>query len=1407
MNHCKSAYSVMLFAFLISTITPIADIFAQRKWERKIIKINNFFEEGNTQKAGAILKRAKRKTAKKLGSENKFMPTLLLFEARQNLTVSVMTHFQDNIEAAIALSAKNDGEDHLNYKRIIYQAANLYTEGGYFNDAALLFKRLLPLPDTLLPATLPEINLGFAQALAGQGYYFKAVEILHAQQEAFTKRLIKVEMVTDSKGNLKKKKLSKKEVRQRFAQYYKLLTLNASILGKQGNLNSADSLFEYVSKLSKKEMGKKSLSYIYNKVENAKILLENGIENLPADMDLQKMIIRVSKKMRPIHPLALELQMMDLKDLIVHGKDTGFEYRKNKLNNTIGQSIGGVSIYRVGIKLLEYDPHILSGKRKLLYEKQEVSTLFNSAAGLPNNNPLSIDVFESLRDIALYTKRYDEAGKMLEKIVEVKIKLCGSDAPETHLARIQQANFLLDYTNQIAKAKEIYDQSYYASVKDQISPYHKNFIDMLNHIARMAELNDNFKEATEALDQALYLSRSKYDDKDFKYGEELNFIARLQIKLGQYDKAALNIAKSVSVLDEYKRDDEKVVGYTRALQTKAILEGIYGDFDGARQTLRQSARESKKNEIFSGNDELTTGLELSSLYVQLGEYRKAEKLLPDLIKNVEQMYGGNSLLLAEPLNTLGRLKFAKGEYSEALKITERSYAIANQVFGPSSTKTAIVKSLLSDIYFALGNYPKAEALVNEALTNQELRFGSDHVEVAKSKSKLALIKFNQNEDPAIIEKMIIESRNVMARKLGDGNPQYAEVLKQMAAFYTSQNKFDVAFASLTQAGLIWKNKTSIGGIENVHMGEIYSLTADTYYQMKNYDKADHFYNQALQVYDKYFKDGHPDYARIQAQLARACYMNQEFRKARRNIESALNSHEQYLKKIFPSLSEYEKTRYWNTIKGDFEFYNTLAFSRVDDFKGLSEKIYNYQLLTKALLLSSSIKIRERVNASFDEDLKKSYNDWVQKKESLTAAYSMSTDQLKENNLDMTLLEADVEKLEKSLSEKAEIFGDSFDANKYSYEQIQKGLKTNEVAMEMVRFRHFDHSFTDSIVYVGLYIRDSGRPKIIEFSDGKKMEGRYMSYYRNSMINRQTDEYSYKIFWEPIKNEIGAHSALYLSPDGIYNQINLEAIPSPDGRFVIDDSNVIIVSNTRDLAKRKPVLLSKGSFSYASATVIGNPSFYLTSSTDARSVVSLPGTEAEVQALEDLFKQTGIKTKKFMDNSASEEIIKELENPSIFHIATHGFYAATDAEEGKSNMTKNPLLKSGLLLKGAGDILEKDKYNYNSENGILTSYEAMNLNLDNTSLVVLSACETGLGDVANGEGVYGLQRAFMVAGARSLIMSIFKVDDESTKKLMLSFYSKWLSTGQLRESFIEAKKEIRTTNPDPIYWGSFMMIGL
>ncbi|MBX2963799.1 MAG: CHAT domain-containing protein [Cyclobacteriaceae bacterium] len=1409
---------ITVFLCLFSLISGAS--YAQKKFDKALAKADKSYANGDYSKALKELNKYKSMVTSKLGPSNASMPAYYTRFAKFNLSYGVLASFESSLDQAITISISIFGENTPKHASTLIDVAEVYNLYGYYRKSREHLDKaseILSKEGQEDPVIKTKQILELAEAMIGQGFCNDALDLLRSNERFFANRAVDKE-TTVVDGKIKTERVPETEWKPRYSSYARMLSLMTLAYGRKGDIDSVDVSHKasrpWISK-NQKMIGETSLVltqadywFTLMYVENNDGLIPSKLTKSEPYADFSKQLTELKKRTSPSVPLGHDLYLAELGQLQMIDNRSRYSNLRAEYDRMLGKYFTKSSLININLKAVEFDRK-LSKDRTSNLERDAERVLNNEA--LPQFYKTRVNVLEFLYGLYVYEKKYSLAESTLNQITANKMELYGENSPEYHLALLAKANFFLDYTNKIEEAGKIYKSSYEDFISKQISLKHKDHLNILYHLASYYELTDNFALASSTLEKASLAARDKYNNIDPTYAISLNQMAKLRIKIGEYDKAEAAIYQSIKVFElKENKDDKWKSDYINALETQAKLYGIKGMFDEAQENLVTTRNMIRKSKVPISN-ELSSAEELASLLIQLGSYTQTETLLNDLIPQYEKLYGPESIRLIEPLTNRGRLMLARGDYTEAERVAQRANQIAIKTYSETSTKAAPSQRLLSDINYSLGDYDKAEDNITKALFSLEKQFGRFHVDVARSISQLALIKFHNGDNKREVEKLMVEARDIIADKLGKDNPQYAEILKNIAQLYISEKKYDIAFNSLTIAENIWLQKT--GNKRNINTASIYTLTGDVYYQQTNYVKAEEFYNKALTIYTKNsFSTTHPEYVKVISKLSKVYYMKKDYKRAKTNIESALNTYENYIKQFFPALSEREKAKYWNTIKSDFEFYNTLAFGKIDEFKDLGANVYNYQLLTKALLLSSSIKIRERIMNSTDTELKTQYQNWIQKKELLTLALSLTPTQLVESEIDPAALTAEVERLERFLSQRSELFGQNFESKRITFTDVVKSLKPNEVAIEMVRFRVFNHHFTDSIVYAAMYVRnDSKKPEVILLNDGKRMEARNFRYYRNAIQGKIHDTNSYQAYWAPIQQKLGQVSTIYLSADGIYNQINLEAIPSPDGRYILDNANIVMISNTKDLYLNK---IKSRAVPDNVASMFGNPTFYLTASNKTGPITPLPGTEIEINQIQQLLKQKGWKTEEYLDIQATEDRIKELNSPKIFHVATHGFYKPSEEikleDEMEGNelaLTQNPLMRNGLLLKGAGDLLDKTEYNYNMENGILTAYEAMNLNLDKTDLVVLSACETGLGELQQGEGVFGLQRAFLVAGAKILIMSMFKVDDEATQKLMLKFYQKWLTTNNIRQSFIDAKKELRTEYPEPIYWGAFMMIGL
>ncbi len=1411
------AFQLLLFSFLICLLCSTPQLFAQKKLQKFLNKSDASYNAGDFAKANKFLTKYKGQITPKLGAQNVYLATYYLRDGRLKLALGTLDGFEPSLNTALDNSLASSGENSGAFINALLDVAALYNEYGNYRLGIHYANRadsLSGLISDMKPEDHVKLALVKSEALIGQGYTHKALELLAAQEKSIFGRAVEKESYVED-GKVKTNRLEPAEVYQRYSDYAKFLTLKMLAYSEMGKVSlpggdeDASVIFDYAAgwmNRNSKLLGETSTAEVNLRYHYRTTLGNYQNENRDKKLEFDNILNSLKKKTTPTNHLAHEIYLSYLKELLESESRARYQNTKLEYQKILNKYFPKNSVHHINMEAVEFDSKLSRDKTKNL-EKSALVVL-NSKV-LPQNYPTTIRILDFLENVSLQEKDYASVEKYLNQKNEVIKELTGENSTAYKLALIELGNYYLDYTNKIAEAGTIYKKNWYEGVSKEIGIQHKDILEILNHLALWAELTDQYKESSSLLNAATESARIIHDKGHPLFAAELTKVANLQLKIGKYEDADENLKTAIKILEGERKKTRWLGAYVAAVETQARLYGIFGMFDEAQANLKRTGKIIGKAKVEVGNEQ-TSAEELSSLLIQLGRFSQTDQLLNTLIPEYEKLYGKNSIRLIEPLVNKGQIALARGEYTQAESIAQRANTIAVSAYGEISTKTASTQKLFSDIYYTMGDYDKAETNITKALASQEKQFGREHIEVARSISQLALIKFHKGGNKKEVEKLLLEAKEITAKKVGIDNPLYADVMKNIAVLYISEKRYDLAFNSLTVAESIWRAKT--GNKNNINAASIYSLTGDVYYQQKNYAQAESFYNQARKLYADHFSKSHPEYVKVLSKLGRVEYMKKNYKQSKLLIEEALGNYENFIKIYFPALSEREKAKYWNTIRSDFEFYYTLAFSNMEDFKDLTGKVYDYQLLTKALLLSSSIKIRERIMSSTDETLKQQYSNWVEKKELLTLALSMSPDQLIENGIDPASLNQEVERLEKELSQKSEMFGQSFEASKITFDNVRKSLKDNEVAIEMVRYRHFNHVFTDSVVYAAMYLKkDFSKPKTILLKDGARMETRFFKYYRNAIMGKIHDNISYNVFWAPIQKEIGQTSSIFLSADGVYNQINLEAIPTPDGKYIIDNSNIVLVSNTKDLYLNK--IKSNRKAESNTAFMFGNPTFYASAAGD-HSIPALPGTEKEVNQLQFMLKQKGWITSQYVEKTATEEQVKELNSPKIFHIATHGFYkpgkelTLEDQMEGNENaLTQNPLMRTGLLLKGAGDLLDKTQYNYNMENGILTAYEAMSLNLDKTDLVVLSACETGLGELESGEGVYGLQRAFLVAGAKVLIMSMFKVDDEATQKLMLKFYQKWLNSGNMRQSFMDAKIELRTEYPEPIFWGAFMMIGL
>lgn len=562
------------------------------------------------------------------------------------------------------------------------------------------------------------------------------------------------------------------------------------------------------------------------------------------------------------------------------------------------------------------------------------------------------------------------------------------------------------------------------------------------------------------------------------------------------------------------------------------------------------------------------------------------------------------------------------------------------------------------------------------------------------------------------------------------------------------------------------------------------------------------YSIWLSQWRNIYGERHPEYPFYLAEQADLYWLARDLSSAKRTYQKSVSLILEQVDRLFNGLTEAEKARYWVRVRNVLEHYYAFAFKVGTD----KDKVEAYEiyLTTKAFLLSETAQLRARLSSSRDTAIQRAFREWQDQKEYVVRLYSYSPAELKELNINIAQEEEYLNQLEKVLTQ---YIGD-IRLKRITWKALRSALPSDGAAIDWIRLRL--PLVRDSVVYYAVITLPSEKkPLFIPYPNARRLETIGLFRYGQSILNFEYDTLSYELYWRPVAEVLPPNvRKLFVSNDGVFNQINVSTFRLPQGGYVVDKYQVVYHTRLANLVyPPKPIRYWEG----RKAFLFANPDYTGGVSPDSIAIPPLPGTDEEVRAIRDILRSEGILSYVRTRSEAAENSLYETISPYILHIATHGLFLPYSEGIGSllgiqsAEALANPLFRSAILLADAGRSMVLGCSDPKRD-GIANAYELLSLDLSNTELVVLSACETGLGEIQNGEGVYGLQRAFLLAGARNLIVSLWRVDDEATRDFMITFYDEWLRKKlPLADAFWNAQRAMRKARSAPYFWGAFLLV--
>lgn len=1013
------------------------------------------------------------------------------------------------------------------------------------------------------------------------------------------------------------------------------------------------------------------------------------------------------------------------------------------------------------------------------------------------------------------------------------------------------------------QAIELYQQGQYSEAeslflqsleihREQLGESHPEVASNFNNLAELYRVQGRYSEAEPLLRQALEIYQEQLGETDPNVAASLHNLASLYRAQGLYSEAEPLYLQALEIVREQLGEAHPNVA--SSLNDLALLYGDQGRYSEA-EPLYLQALEIYREQLGEDHPNIAVSLNnLALLNRAQGRYSEAESLYLQALEVRRGQLGEAHPDTANSLINLASLYLAQGRYSEAESLYLQALEIYREQLGETHPNVAINLNNLASLYRAQGRYGEAESFHSRALEIQHEQLGEAHPDVATSLNNLALLYLDQGRYSEA-ESICLQALKIRQEQLGEAHPDTALSLNNLALIYRAQNRYAEAEPLYLQALKIYREQL---GERHPRVATALNNIASLYETQNRYTEAEPIYLQALKGYREQLGEAHPYVAVTLNNLAWLYQAQGDIEAAVNHLQTSLNVQEQNLDLNLATLTDAQRRDYVASVSHTAETALSLHLKDTPANSDAARLALTTLLRRKGRLLDAGINSLQVLRQNLTPEDQALFDDFTAVRQQLAQLTfnpppALNAEQYRSQLAQLELEAAD---LEKTLAQRSARFGT--EAQPVGIEAVQAQIPANAVLIEYVRYFPFEVTNAESswgdARYAAYLLFPDGRIEAADLGDAAEIDTAVQAFGTllqspSTVLQGEPQSESVAaatgnlrtLILDPITPYLADREHLLISPDSELNRIPFEALQTEEeGSYLVEQYQISYLNSGRDLLK-----FTLTEPSTTPALILANPDYDTadssvqiaqvspTSQPETRSLASdrrssllsqlqfrpLPGTAAEAEAIERALPNARVLT----TDQATENVLKAIESPRILHIATHGFFlknverfepgdrrglgiiadASSPVQSPEGADVENPLLRSGLALAGF------NTRSSGSEDGVLTALEVSSLNLSGTQLVVLSACETGLGDIANGEGVYGLRRAFAIAGAETQLMSLWLVSDDGTQELMARYYQK-LTDGMGRSEALRAT-QLEMIDEDgryshPYYWASFILAG-